>query len=84
MEVPRLVFINKLDRYGADPFLVLEQIRKKLGLTVQPIQLPIGEEDNFQGVCDVIARKIDALLAMPQCAPVCVLEDASLASWHGL
>mmetsp|Transcript_54465 Transcript_54465/g.129818 ORF Transcript_54465/g.129818 Transcript_54465/m.129818 type:complete len:765 (+) Transcript_54465:81-2375(+) len=55
--VPRIVFINKLDRYGADPFLVLEQIRKKLGLTVQPIQVPIGEEDNFTGVCDVISRK---------------------------
>lgn len=56
-EVPRLVFVNKLDRYGADPFLVLKQIRKKLGLTVQPIQLPIGEEDNFLGVVDVISRK---------------------------
>lgn len=56
-EVPRVIFVNKLDRYGADPFLVLSQIRKKLGLTVQPIQLPIGEEDGFVGVCDVIARK---------------------------
>mmetsp|Transcript_73625 Transcript_73625/g.137589 ORF Transcript_73625/g.137589 Transcript_73625/m.137589 type:complete len:760 (-) Transcript_73625:126-2405(-) len=55
--VPRIVFINKLDRYGADPFLVLDQIRKKLGLVVQPIQLPIGEEDNFNGVVDVISRK---------------------------
>eukprot|EP00438_Fugacium_kawagutii_P027288 Skav230166 [mRNA] locus=scaffold996:165120:167083:- [translate_table: standard] len=49
-EVPRVVFINKLDRYGSDPFLVLGQIRKKLGLTIQPVQLPIGEEDNFRGV----------------------------------
>jgi elongation factor G len=56
-EVPRLVFVNKLDRYGADPFHVLKQIRTKLGLTVQPIQLPIGEEDNFLGVVDVISRK---------------------------
>lgn len=55
--VPRVVFINKLDRYGADPFHVLKQLRTKLGLTVQPIQLPIGEEDNFTGVCDVITRK---------------------------
>jgi len=55
--VPRIVFINKLDRYGADPFHVLKQLRTKLSLTVQPIQLPIGEEDNFIGVCDVIARK---------------------------
>lgn len=56
-EVPRIVFINKLDRYGADPFFVCKQIRKKLGLTVHAIQLPIGEEDNFVGVCDVITRK---------------------------
>lgn len=56
-EVPRIVFVNKLDRYGADPFLILEQVRKKLGLTVQPLQIPIGEEDGFVGVCDVISRK---------------------------
>jgi len=56
-EVPRIVFINKLDRYGADPFHVLGQIRKKLGLTVQPVQLPIGEEDNFKGVCDLVTMR---------------------------
>jgi len=56
-EVPRVVFINKLDRYGSDPFLVLGQIRKKLGLTCQPVQLPIGEEDNFTGLCDLVAQK---------------------------
>jgi len=56
-EVPRIVFINKMDRYGADPFHVLGQIKQKLGLNVKPIQLPIGEEDNFAGVCDVITRK---------------------------
>merc|ERR1719329_48562 len=55
--VPRVVFVNKLDRYGADPFHVLKQIRAKLGITVQPIQLPIGEEDKFVGVCDVITKK---------------------------
>lgn len=56
-EVPRLVFINKLDRYGADPLHVMGQIRKKLDLNIQPVQLPIGEEDNFIGVCDLIAKK---------------------------
>ncbi|CAK0883250.1 unnamed protein product [Prorocentrum cordatum] len=56
-EVPRIVFINKLDRYGADPLLILKQIRQKLGLTVQPLQLPIGEEDNFAGVCELITRE---------------------------
>uniref|UniRef100_A0A7S4PW82 Elongation factor G, mitochondrial n=1 Tax=Alexandrium monilatum TaxID=311494 RepID=A0A7S4PW82_9DINO len=56
-EVPRIIFVNKLDRYGADPLHVLGQVRKKLGLTSQAIQIPIGEEDNFMGVCDVITRK---------------------------
>jgi len=56
-KVPRIVFINKLDRYGADPFVVMAQIRKKLGLTIAAIQVPIGEEDNFNGICDVIAQK---------------------------
>merc|ERR1719204_2187214 len=55
--VPRIVFVNKLDRYGADPFHILGQVRKKLGLTVQPIQLPIGEEDNFVGTCNIITQK---------------------------
>lgn len=56
-DVPRIVFINKLDRYGADPFHVLGQLRQKLGLTVQPLQLPIGEEDNFTGVVDIVSKK---------------------------
>merc|ERR1719343_1912281 len=56
-EVPRIVFINKLDRYGADPFRVLQQVRTKLGLTVVPIQIPIGEEDNFNGICNIISGK---------------------------
>eukprot|EP00933_Yihiella_yeosuensis_P082753 TRINITY_DN9674_c0_g1_i2.p1 TRINITY_DN9674_c0_g1~~TRINITY_DN9674_c0_g1_i2.p1 ORF type:complete len:742 (+),score=188.52 TRINITY_DN9674_c0_g1_i2:258-2228(+) len=56
-EVPRLCFINKLDRYGSDPFHVLGQIRQKLGLTIEPVQLPIGEEDNFRGVCDLVSKK---------------------------
>mmetsp|Transcript_22983 Transcript_22983/g.41120 ORF Transcript_22983/g.41120 Transcript_22983/m.41120 type:complete len:760 (+) Transcript_22983:128-2407(+) len=55
--VPRVIFINKLDRYGSDPFHVLGQIRAKLGLTVQPVQLPIGEEDNFIGICDLVSQK---------------------------
>lgn len=56
-EVPRLIFINKLDRYGADPFLIMKQIRHKLNLCVNAIQLPIGEEDNFVGLVNVISRK---------------------------
>lgn len=56
-EVPRIIFVNKLDRYGADPEHVLKQVRDKLGLTTAPIQIPIGEEDSFSGVVDVISRK---------------------------
>ncbi|CAJ1354891.1 unnamed protein product [Effrenium voratum] len=56
-EVPRIVFINKLDRYGSDPFLVLGQIRKKLGLNCAPVQLPIGQEDNFKGIVDLVSLK---------------------------
>jgi len=55
--VPRIIFVNKLDRCGADPFYVLKQARQKLGLTIHPLQLPIGEEDNFSGVCDLVSRK---------------------------
>jgi elongation factor G len=46
-----------LDRYGADPFHILKQVRNKLGLTTNVLQLPIGEEDNFKGVCDIVSRK---------------------------
>merc|ERR1719421_2399647 len=43
--VPRVIFVNKLDRYGADPVFVMQQIRKRLGLTVAALQVPIGQED---------------------------------------
>eukprot|EP00928_Gymnodinium_smaydae_P066104 TRINITY_DN49162_c0_g1_i1.p1 TRINITY_DN49162_c0_g1~~TRINITY_DN49162_c0_g1_i1.p1 ORF type:complete len:781 (-),score=142.98 TRINITY_DN49162_c0_g1_i1:174-2462(-) len=55
--VPRIIFVNKMDRYGADPNHILKQVRTKLGLVTQPLQLQIGEEDNFKGVCDLISRK---------------------------
>ncbi|CAD7948386.1 unnamed protein product [Amoebophrya sp. A25] len=56
-EVPRVVFVNKMDRNGADPFYVAKQIRQKLGLTVALVQVPIGAEDKFEGVIDVIHRR---------------------------
>ncbi|MBN2145574.1 MAG: elongation factor G, partial [Candidatus Aureabacteria bacterium] len=55
--VPRLVFINKLDRIGADPFKVVEQIKEKLKLNPVMIQLPIGLEDSHKGVVDLITMK---------------------------
>jgi len=53
-EVPRLAFINKMDRAGADFLKVVEQMKTRLGANPVPIQLPIGAEDNFKGVIDLI------------------------------
>src|SRR6185436_4621882 len=55
--VPRLAFINKMDRTGANPFRVVEQVREKLDCDAILMQLPIGKEDNFQGVVDLITMK---------------------------
>ena len=55
--VPRLAFINKLDRVGADYLRVVEQIRSRLGIDTVAIQLPIGAEDGLQGVVDLIAMQ---------------------------
>ncbi len=55
--VPRIVFVNKMDRVGANFFKVLDQIKQKLGATPVPIQLPIGEENSFIGVIDLIKMK---------------------------
>lgn len=55
--VPRIAFINKMDRIGADFFRGVEMIRTRLGANPVPIQLPIGSEDKFQGVIDLITQK---------------------------
>lgn len=56
-EVPRLVFVNKMDRAGADFEAVVDQIRNRLGATCVPIQLNIGAEEEFKGVIDLIKMK---------------------------
>ncbi len=56
-EVPRIAFVNKMDRVGADFFGVVDQIRDVLGANAVPIQIPIGSEENFKGVIDLIERK---------------------------
>jgi elongation factor G len=56
-EVPRMVFVNKMDRAGANFLRVVEQIKKRLGANCVPIQLPIGAEDNFAGIVDLIRNK---------------------------
>ena len=55
--VPRLVFVNKMDRSGADFFRVIEQIKSRLGSNAVPMQLPIGAEDSFSGVVDLVKMK---------------------------
>ncbi len=55
--VPRMVFVNKMDRTGADFFEVERQIRERLQANPVPIQIPIGAEENFQGVVDLVEMK---------------------------
>ena len=55
--VPRLAFVNKMDRAGADFIRVVEQIKDRLGANAIPIQIPIGAEENFKGVIDLIRMK---------------------------
>ena len=55
--VPRLGFVNKMDRAGADFFSVVEQVKDRLGATPVPLQVPIGAEDDFKGVVDLISMK---------------------------
>jgi len=56
-EVPRMVFVNKMDRAGADFFMVVEQLKDRLGANAVPIQINIGAEDEFKGVVDLIKMK---------------------------
>ncbi|MEY3435626.1 MAG: elongation factor G [Sphingobacteriales bacterium] len=56
-KVPRLGFVNKMDRAGADFLNVVKQVREMLGAKSVPLQLPIGAEDNFKGVVDLITLK---------------------------
>src|ERR687887_678156 len=56
-EVPRICFINKMDRIGADFGRTVQMIRDRLGARPVPIQLPIGSEDRFRGLVDLMANK---------------------------
>ena len=58
-EVPRMVFVNKMDRTGADFFRVVDQIKTRLGGNAVPIQLPIGAEDKFTGLVDLMTMKAE-------------------------
>ncbi|MEM7281191.1 MAG: elongation factor G [Pseudomonadota bacterium] len=56
-EVPRMAFVNKMDRAGSDFLRVVGQVKDRLGANPVPIQLPIGAEENFQGVIDLVKMK---------------------------
>ncbi len=56
--VPRMVFVNKMDRVGANFERVVDQLRNRLGANAHPIQLPIGAEDQFTGLIDLIKQKV--------------------------
>ena len=55
--LPRIVFINKLDRVGSDFFAVVDEVRQRLSPNALPLQLPVGSEEEFKGVVDLYTRK---------------------------
>lgn len=57
-EVPRIAFINKLDRIGADPYAVVKQIEEKLGASPLFMQIPVGKSEEFSGIIDVLTKKM--------------------------
>ena len=56
-EVPRMVFVNKMDRAGADFEMVVSQLRERLGAVAVPLQMTIGAEDEFKGIVDLVKNK---------------------------
>ena len=56
-EVPRMVFVNKMDRAGADFDMVVDQLRERLGADAVPLQMTLGAEENFRGVVDLLKMK---------------------------
>ena len=82
-KVPRMAFVNKMDRAGADFFTVVKQVRDRLGANAVPIQIPIGAEADFKGVVDLITMKgyvySDAFGKLPEeiDCPADLLDEAS-------
>ncbi len=56
-EVPRMAFVNKMDRMGANFYRVVEQLKERLGANAVPVQIPVGAEEGFSGVIDLIKMK---------------------------
>ncbi|NLR80847.1 elongation factor G [Chitinophaga eiseniae] len=84
-QIPRIAFINKMDRQGADYRRVVQEIRERLNANALPVQIPIGAEDDFSGVIDLIAMKAlvwttdDGKTYDTQNIPAALLEDAQAA-----
>lgn len=57
-KVPRIIFANKMDRTGADYFMVIDDVREKLGARVIAMQLPVGQEEEFKGLIDLLTMKM--------------------------
>jgi len=57
LDIPRIIFINKMDRERADFYSVLKEIQETFKVTLTPLQIPIGKEDSFQGVVDLLSGK---------------------------
>ena len=68
--VPRICFVNKMDRIGADFYRTVDMIRERLGASALAIQLPLGAEDSFEGVIDIIAERAWVFSDDPNESPV--------------
>src|SRR5512133_257090 len=75
-DVPRIAFINKMDRAGADFYSVVQQIQEKLGANPVPVQIPIGAEENFTGVIDLVDMK--AVIYTTDAANVTTFETVEI------
>jgi elongation factor G len=88
--VPRLAFINKMDRTGANPDNVVRQLKEKLGCDAVPMQIPIGLEDEFEGVVDLITMKAlyfdgaNGEKVRAEEIPAALAEEAAAARTHML
>ena len=88
--VPRLAFINKMDRTGADSDSVVEQVRDKLGADAVAMQIPIGKEDQFAGVIDLVTMKaiyfdgVNGETIREEVIPADLVDQAAAARSHML
>jgi elongation factor G len=84
--VPRIAFINKMDRVGADFFRVVERIRDRLNTNAVPIQIPLGQEEFFQGVIDLVEMQavywLDEMGTQYEYRPIPAELQAQAEEWR--